>query len=125
MTQRIYLTCAAVLLCCAALGCSDSPAAPDVARSATWGLNPTDDHQKPIVIFVISQGLFFDACVVRQPLPMHGEFQLLTSGRTNFGPGQVQFLGGRWWEDLNGNGIQDQADDFFFCPLVLPGRLTP
>jgi len=125
MTQRIYRTSAAALLCCAALGCSSSPAAPDVTRSATWGLNPTNDHQKPIVIFVISQGLFFDACVVREPLPMHGEFQLLTSGRTNFGPGQTQFLGGRWWEDLNGNGIQDKADDFFLCPLVLPGRLTP
>ena len=125
MTQRIYRIATAVLLCGAALGCSASPAAPDVTRSATWGLNPTDDHKKPLVIFVVGQGLFFDACVVRETLPMHGEFQLLTSGRTNFGPGDPQFLNGRWWEDLNGNGIQDRADHFFFCPLILPGRLTP
>src|SRR5688500_1620828 len=125
MTQRIYRTSAAALLCCAALGCSSSPAAPDVTRSATWGLNPTDDHQKPIIIFVDSQGLFFDACIVPEPLPMDGEFQLLTSGRTQFGPGQTPWLAGRWWEDHTGSGIQDQADDLVFCPLVLRGRLSP
>jgi hypothetical protein len=124
MLQRICRTSAAVLFCCAGFACSDSPAAPDVTRSASWTLNPTSD-QKPIVIFVISQGLFFDACVVKEPLPMHGEFQLLVDNRTNLGPGMPGFLGGRWWEDLNGNGIQDHADDFFFCPPVLPGRLTP
>lgn len=114
----------AALLACVAIGCSASPAAPDVTRSASWGLNPTSD-EKPLVIFVISQGLFFDACVVKEPLPIHGEFQLLVNNRTNLGPGMPGFLGGRWWEDLNGNGIQDNADDFFFCPLQLPGRLTP
>ena len=124
MVQRIYQTSAAVLFCCATLACSDSPVAPDAARSASWTLNPTSD-QKPIVIFVIPQGLFFDACVVKEPLPRHGEFQLLVNNQTNLGPGMPGFLGGRWWEDLNGNGIQDNADDFFFCPLVLPGRLTP
>jgi hypothetical protein len=115
----------AVLLACFATACSSSPAAPGVTRSASWGLNPIDDHHKPIVIFVVNQGLFFDACAVRQPLPMHGEFQLLFNNRTQFGPGDVGFLNGRWWEDLNGNGFQDKADLFFFCPLLLPGRLTP
>jgi hypothetical protein len=114
----------AALLACLAIGCSASPAAPDVPRSASWDLNPTSD-QRPLVIFVISQGLFFDACVVKQPLPIHGEFQLLVDNQTNLGPGMPGFLGGRWWEDLNGNRIQDNADDFFFCPLQLPGRLTP
>ena len=113
----------AAVLACVTTACSASPAAPDVTRSASWTLNPTSD-QKPVVIFVISQGLFFDACVVKEPLPMHGEFQLLVDNRTNLGPGMPGFLGGRWWDDLNGNGIQDKADDFFFCPLVLPGRLT-
>jgi len=27
-----------------------------------------------------------------------------------------------WWEDLNGNGIQDSCDHFFLCPLLPPGR---
>jgi hypothetical protein len=84
-------------------------------------LNPASD-QRPVVIFVISQGLFFDACVVKEPLPMHGEFQLLSDGRTEFGPGQPGFLDGRWWEDVNGNSVQDQSDHFFSCPLLLPGR---
>jgi hypothetical protein len=114
---------AALLLASLVTACSSSPTAPDVTPSASWGLNPPSDH-KPVVIFVISQSLFFDACLVKEPLPRHGEFQLLTDGRTQFGPGQPGFLGGRWWEDLNGNSIQDEADDFFFCPLLLPGRLT-
>jgi hypothetical protein len=125
-TPHLRKGLAAVLLACLATACSASPAAPGVTRSASWGLNPSDERShKPVVIFVISQGLFFDACVVREPLPMHGEFQLLVDNRTNLGPGMPGFLGGRWWEDLNRNGIQDQTDHFFFCPLVLPGRLTP
>jgi hypothetical protein len=76
-------------------------------------------------VFVTSLGLFFDACAEPVPLPMHGEFQLIFNGRTEFGPGQLGFLNGRWWEDLNRNGVRDTADHFFFCPLVLPGRVTP
>jgi hypothetical protein len=74
---------------------------------------------------VVSQGLFFTTCALEQRLSMQGEFQLVINGRTLFGPGQPGFLNGRWWEDLNRNGAQDQGDHFFLCPLLLPGRLTP
>ncbi|MGH9308903.1 MAG: hypothetical protein ACRD1U_05995, partial [Vicinamibacterales bacterium] len=77
------------------------------------------------VVYVSSQGLYYDTFVARDPLPMAGKFQLLVNGRTEFGPGQPGYLGGRWWEDLNGNGTQDAGDHFFLCPLLPPGRPTP
>lgn len=77
------------------------------------------------VVYVTSQGLYYDTFVPVDPLPMHGPFQLLEDGQTEFGPGDPGYLGGRWWEDLNGNGIQDEGDHFFLCPLLGPGRTTP
>ena len=77
------------------------------------------------VIYVTSQGLYYDTFVTSDPLPMHGPFQLLVNGTTEFGPGDPGYLGGRWWEDLNGNGEQDEDDHFFHCPLLGPGRTTP
>jgi hypothetical protein len=77
------------------------------------------------VVFVTSQGLYFDTFVTNDPLPMQGPFQLLENGQTEFGPGDPGYLGGRWWEDLNGNGLQDAGDHFFLCPLLGPGRATP
>jgi hypothetical protein len=77
------------------------------------------------VIFVTSQQLYYDTFVTRDPLPMHGPFQLLVNGTTEFGPGDPGYLGGRWWEDLNGNGVQDEGDHFFLCPLLPPGRPNP
>ena len=124
MNQPMLRSLTIVGATCLALACSSSPTSPDVTRSAMWTANPSDEHQRPIVIFVVSQGLFFDACVQPAPLPMHGDFQLILNGRTEFGPGQVGFLNGRWWEDLNHNGIKDVADNFFFCPLVGLGRVT-
>jgi hypothetical protein len=56
---------------------------------------------------------------------MKGLFQLLQSGITQYGPGQPGYLGGRWWVDMNGDGIQDAGDLFFLCPLLGPGRATP
>jgi len=76
-------------------------------------------------VYVSSQGLYFDTFAARDPLPMKGPFQLLENGTTEFGPGDPGYLGGRWWEDLNGNGVQDEGDHFFLCPLLPPGRLTP
>src|SRR5262245_57407768 len=76
-------------------------------------------------IFVSSQGLYYDTFVVVDPLPMNGPFQTLVAGTTEFGPGQPGYLGGRWWEDTNGNGEQDAEDHFFLCPLLPPGRPTP
>jgi hypothetical protein len=77
------------------------------------------------MIYVTTQGLYYDTFVSRDPLPMEGKFQRLVNGTTQYGPGQPGYLGGRWWEDLNGNGLQDAGDHFFLCPLLPPGRATP
>jgi hypothetical protein len=77
------------------------------------------------VVFVTGQGLYYDTFVTVDPLPMHGKFQLLENGATEFGPGDPGYLGGRWWEDLNGNGMQDASDHYFLCPLLGPGRTSP
>lgn len=77
------------------------------------------------VVYVTTQGLYFDTFVAADPLPNKGPFQLLANGTTQFGPGDPGYLGGRWWEDLNGNAIRDEGDHFFLCPLLPPGRATP
>jgi hypothetical protein len=77
------------------------------------------------VVFVTSQGLYYDTFVTRDPIPMTGRCQLLENGKTEFGPGDPGYLGGRWWEDLNGSGVEDAGDHFFHCPLLGPGRETP
>jgi hypothetical protein len=76
-------------------------------------------------IYVTSQGLHYDTFAAADPLPMRGPFQLLVSGTTEFGPGDPGYTGGRWWEDLNGDGIPNTGDHFFLCPLLGPGRETP
>jgi hypothetical protein len=115
-------TCLAILLVVTA--CESSPIAPDTTRlvvTSSTGFDPEDVG----VIFVISQGLFYDARIQVDPLSREGEFQLLSNGRTEFGPGQVGYVGGRFWEDLNNNGIQDEGDHFFLSPLIPPGRFVP
>jgi hypothetical protein len=81
------------------------------------------------VIYVTSQGLYYDTFAPVDALPMQGRFQKLEMGpngpQTEFGPGDSGYLGGRWWVDENGNGIQDEGDTFFLCPLLGPGRPTP
>lgn len=77
------------------------------------------------VVYVTSQGLYYDTFVTNESLPMQGPFQLLENGTTEFGPGDPGYLGGRWWVDENGNGVQDADDRFFHCPLLGPGRATP
>jgi hypothetical protein len=81
------------------------------------------------VIYVTSQGLYYDTFAPVDTLPMHGKFQKLEMGpngpQTEFGPGDPGYVGGRWWVDENGNGIQDEEDTFFLCPLLGPGRPTP
>jgi hypothetical protein len=132
------ILCSAVLA--PALGCSDQPTAPStLTASPTVGVTGTESggsqqtavspsrfgNRTPGVVYVTSQGLYFDTFVVKDPLPMKGRFQPLANGQTEFGPGQPGYLGGRWWEDSNGNGIQDAEDHFFLCPLLPPGRPTP
>ena len=81
------------------------------------------------VVYVESQGLFYDSIVLAD-LPQHGRFQELKPGvgpsglATEFGPGDVGYLGGRGWIDANGNGYQDAEDAFFLCPLLGPGRTS-
>jgi hypothetical protein len=85
------------------------------------------------VIYVESQGLFYDAVIAADPHPMKGPFQKLyecevngfTGLCTEFGPGDFGFYGGRWWVDLNGDKMMDEEDHFFSCPLLGPGRDTP
>lgn len=81
------------------------------------------------VIYVTTQGLYFDSIVVADPLPQKGRFQQLIPGanglETEFGPGNVGHLGGRWWIDLNGDSEMDSGDKYFLCPLLGPGRENP
>jgi len=82
------------------------------------------------VIYVTSQGKFYDSIVTADPLPMEGDFQKLEmegpSGlQTKYGIGDTEYLGGRWWVDVNGDDIQNEGDHFFSCPLLGPGRDMP
>jgi hypothetical protein len=77
------------------------------------------------VVYVTSQGLYYDTFVTKDPLPFHGRFQQIENGTTEFGPGDPGYLGGRWWEDTNGNDVMDETDHYFLCPLLGPGRETP
>ena len=79
----------------------------------------------PGVIYVTSQGLYYNTYVVADPLPFEGPFQALVNHTTEFGPGQAGYLGGRWWVDMNGNGVMDASDHYFLCPLIGPGRTSP
>lgn len=85
------------------------------------------------VIYVESQGLYYDAIIAADPLPMKGPFQELwecvineVPGLcTDYGPGDFGHYGGRWWLDIDGDGYMTEGDHFFSCPLLGPGRETP
>jgi hypothetical protein len=113
-----------------AVACSSHPTAPSTVGAASGGSTAASTATggraaTTGVVFVSGQGLYYDTFVARDPLPMEGKFQLLADGVTEFGPGDPGYLGGRWWEDLNGNGVQDPTDHYFLCPLLPPGRPTP
>jgi hypothetical protein len=76
-------------------------------------------------VYVTSQGLYYDTFVSADSLPMHGSFQKLENGQTEFGPGTPGYLGGRWWIDVNGDNLQNEGDVFLLCPLLGPGRTSP
>ena len=80
------------------------------------------------VIYVTSQGLYYDSIVTTQ-LPRKGPFQELYECDqglcTEFGPGDPGYKGGRWWMDVYNNGEMDESDNYFSCPLLPPGRETP
>jgi hypothetical protein len=77
------------------------------------------------VVFVTSQGLYYDSIVTANPLPARGPFQVLEMDSnglyTEFGPGDPEYVGGRWVEDFDGDGVYH----YFSCPLLPPGRETP
>lgn len=88
------------------------------------------------VVYVTSQDKYYDTIVPIDPgtgkqLPWKGPFQELevevgpTGLQTEFGPGDREYVGGRWWIDANPNGYQDGDDVYFLCPLLGPGRDSP
>ncbi len=87
------------------------------------------------VVYVIGQGKYYDTVVpidTEKQLPFKGPFQQIipggvspVAGSTQYGPGDPEYLGGRWWVDVNPNGYPDENDIFFLCPLLGPGRDTP
>jgi hypothetical protein len=121
--RPVIATAVLAIGACDAQPVSPSPAETDelaVSAAARGGRAGTT-----MVVFVTSQGLYYDTFVAKDPLPMKGKFQKLTNGQTEFGPGDPGYLGGRWWEDLNGNNVQDPDDHYFLCPLLPPGRESP
>ena len=95
-----------------------------MSSAATAGDRTTGRGNGP-VIYVTSQGMYYDSIVLTD-LPMKGDFQQLvpteTGLTTEFGPGTVGHLGGRWWIDVNADGEMDAKDKYFLCPLLGPGR---
>ncbi len=95
-------------------------ASPALARGALDG----------VVVFVVSQGLYYDSIFAAGELPMEGPFQQLDPSCdeglcTEYGPGDPGHFGGRWWIDINENDEMDEDDSFFSCPLLGPGRVEP
>jgi hypothetical protein len=131
--HRLLAYSTALLLPLVLLGCTQGTLTTaadsgDPATAANGTVSSQAKGGRPAstgTIFVTSQGLYYDTFVAKDPLPMQGRFQLLANMTTEFGPGDPGYLGGRWWEDLNGNGVQDAGDHFFLCPLLPPGRTTP
>jgi hypothetical protein len=97
-----------------------------VATTAVLAEERTTGRGTGPIIYVTSQGLYYDSIVVVDPLPMKGNFQQLIPGMnglsTEFGPGEVGHLGGRWWVDVDGGEVMDAGDHYFLCPLLGPGR---
>jgi hypothetical protein len=124
---RAHLVPLVMAVALGATGCDSQPASPSNAgqKAPDASLAAGGRAATGAVVYVTSQGLYYDTFVAQDPLPMQGKFQLLADGRTEFGPGDAGYLGGRWWEDSNGNGVQDPDDHYFLCPLLPPGRETP
>jgi hypothetical protein len=82
------------------------------------------------IIYVVSQGLYYDSIETADHLPQKGKFQMLNPNHpmglaTMVGPGDPAYLGGRWWVDMTGDGEMNEGDHFFSCPLLGPGSETP
>ncbi len=107
------------------------PPEPLVDVSAQFAQVVGQGRDFPGSIYVMSQELFYETFVSAQTLPMKGPFQRLypptdvLPARTQYGPGDPGYVGGRWWIDANGNDVQDEGDVFFLCPLIPPGYAAP
>ena len=124
MRTRIGLVVIALVVCLA------------VATTATVAKDRETGRGTGPIIYVTSQELYYDSIVTTE-LPMKGPFQelvVITDGgdppvviglETEFGPGDREYVGGRWWVDANGNGEMDEEDAYFSCPLLGPGREEP
>ena len=83
-------------------------------------------HDQPVV-YVTSQSLAYDSIALTDvPFVEGAPYQQLIPGgptglQTEFGPGDVGYVGGRWWLDLSGDGEMGDGDKFFVCPLLGPG----
>ncbi len=79
------------------------------------------------VVYVTSQNLAFDSIVVADlPFLEGARYQELVPGgptglQTQFGPGDVGYVGGRWFMDTDGVSGLSSGDTFFLCPLLGPG----
>ena len=84
-----------------------------------------------LVVYVSSQGLYYDSIIAAKSIPAKGRFQKLEGGgphdgpMTEWGPGDHDYVGGRRWMDTNGDGEMDDGDAYFVCPLLGPGRAEP
>jgi hypothetical protein len=108
-------------------GCADTPTSTEPAGALSAELSNAKGGRAGSlgVVYVRSQGLYYDTFVSAESLPPRGRFQKLENGATDYGPGDPGYLGGRWWVDENGNGIQDADDSYLLCPLLPPGRTSP
>ena len=88
-------------------------------------------HQKGAgsgpVVYVKSQGLYYDSVFARSDMPLKGKFQAIETGgphgglQVEYGPGDPEYNGGLWKEDFNGSGTYH----VLCCPLLGPGRMDP
>ena len=82
-----------------------------------------------------SPGTYYDSIIAADPLPNKGRFQELVPVTpsplnpygltTEFGLGDPEYLGGRWWVDSDTTPGMSADDHYFSCPLLGPGSLDP
>ena len=133
MSDSAFRRLAALAIMSLVTACSEGVVSPQLERSTSWSSTTNAAFQQPLVIFVISQGLYYNAIVLEDPIgipvgnpigtpvgtptgtpiaapiatpigtpigtpivePLDSleETQLLSNGRTEFGPGQLGYLG--------------------------------
>jgi hypothetical protein len=121
MTRRLPIVVLVIALAAVAV-------VPAFAGGPPPGAGKDGEGRVRVVVYVTSQGKFYDS-IVGPSLPPNGPFQLLEMGpmglQTEFGPGDPGYVGGRWWIDATEDGEMNEGDVFFSCPLLGPGRDTP